>query len=96
MDIRLLAEATVTLRRTANNGVDGRQKDNYFEMSRKMNVVLQSMQEQQQKMRQITNLAEDVRNNNLADTFQQIVRRMNQEMQEAEAVMCQMRNIAQN
>lgn len=96
MDIRLLEEATVTLRRTANNGVDGRQKDNYFEMSRKMNVVLQSMQEQQQKMRQITNLAEDVRNNNLADTFQQIVRRMNQEMQEAEAVMCQMRNIAQN
>ena len=83
MDIRLLEEATVTLRRTANNGVDGRQKDNYFEMSRKMNVVLQSMQEQQQKMRQITNLAEDVRNNNLADTFQQIVRRMNQEMQEA-------------
>lgn len=96
MDIRLLEEATVTLRRTANNGVDGRQKDTYFEMSRKMNVVLQSMQEQQQKMRQITNLAEDVRNNNLADTFQQIVRRMNQEMQEAEAVMCQMRNIAQN
>ena len=96
MDIRLFEEATVTLRRTANNGVDGRQKDNYFEMSRKMNVVLQSMQEQQQKMRQITNLAEDVRNNNLADTFQQIVRRMNQEMQEAEAVMRQMRNIAQN
>ena len=96
MDSRLLEEATVTLRRSPNNGVDGPQKDNYFEMSRKMNVVLQSMQEQQQKMRQITNLAEDVRNNNLADTFQQIVRRMNQEMQEAEAVMRQMRNIAQN
>ena len=96
MDIRLLEEATGTLRRTANQGVDRQQKDTYFEMSRRMNVVLQSMQEQQQKLKQIANLADEVHNNNLAETFQQIVRRMNQELQEAEAVMRQMRNIANN
>ena len=94
MDIRLLEEATGTLRRTANQGVDRRQKDAYFEMARRMNVILQSMQMQQQKLRQLSNLASEAHNSNLEDTFQQIARRMSHEIQEAEAVMCQMRNIA--
>lgn len=94
MDIRLLEEATATLRRAANSGVDRRQKDVYYEMSSKMKVVLQSMYEQQQKLKQIAYLADQVHNSNLAETFQQMVRKMNQELQEAEAVIRQMRNIA--
>ena len=45
-------------------------------------------------LRQISNLASEAHNSNLEDTFQQIARRMSHEIQEAEAVMRQMRNIA--
>ena len=96
MDRILLSETQAILRRTANQGVDMRQKEAYYEMSRSMNVVLKSMQEQQNKLRQIVNVANEVHNNNLADTLHQIAKRMNQEIQEAEAVMHQMRNIANN
>lgn len=94
--IRLLEEATTTLRRTANQGVDRRKKDIYFEMSRKMNATLQAMQEQQRNLKQIAMMSDDARDIRLAETFQQMARKMNQEMQEAENVMCQMKNIANN
>ena len=94
--IRLLEEAATNLRRMANQGVDGRKKDDYYEMSRKMNATIQAMQKQQRNLKQIAMMAEDVRDIRLAETFQQMAGKLDEEMQEAENVMRHMRNIANN
>lgn len=93
--IRLLEEAATTLKRIASQEVvDEHKRYNYFEMSRKMNDILQAMQEQESNLRQIARMADEVRDTRLAETFQQMARKMDQELQEAEVVMRQMKNIA--
>ena len=94
MNMNLLEEANNNLNRTRNRGVDRRYLDNYAQMARQMSQVMQMMQEEQSKIRQIANMADDARDRNLAETFMQIASRMNNELQAADDCVRRMRSIA--
>lgn len=94
MNMNLVDEVIQTLRRTRKKGINGQQKQVYLQMASQMNQMIQSMQDEQSRFRRLAQMASEVGNLILTDQFQQMARKMNQEIEAMEELIRETRGMA--
>ena len=91
MNMNLVDDVTQTLRRTRNEDINRQQKEIYLQMASQM---IQSMQDEQSRFRRLANMASEAGNLILTEQFQQLARKMNQELDAMDDLIRTTRSIA--
>lgn len=91
MNMNLLDDVTQTLRRTRNEDINRQQKEIYLQMASQM---IQSMQDEQSRFKRLANMASEAGNLILTEQFQQLARKMNQELDAMDDLIRTTRSIA--
>ena len=91
MNMNLVDEVTQTLRRTRNEDINRQQKEIYLQMASQM---IQSMQDEQSRFKRLANMASEAGNLILTEQFQQLARKMNQELDAMDDLIRTTRSIA--
>ena len=77
MDTSIMEEIFQSMRKDQNEGISEQQKDAYIEVSKEMNAMLEDMQEQQSKLKRMSNIFDEAGNSTLAELFQLLPINMN-------------------
>lgn len=80
MNMNLVEEVIQTMRRTRNEGTNRQQKEMYLQMASQMIQMIQFIQDEQSSFKRLANMAFEAGNNRLAEQFQQMAIKMNQEL----------------
>ncbi len=91
MNMNLVDDVTQTLRRTRNEDINRQQKEIYLQMASQM---IQSMQDEQSRFKRLANMASEAGNLILTEQFQQLARKMNQELDAMDDLIRTTRSIA--
>lgn len=94
MNMNLVDDITQTLRRTRNEDINRQQKEIYLQMASQMNQMIQSMQDEQSRFKRLANMASEAGNLILTEQFQQLARKMNQELDAMDDLIRTTRSIA--
>ena len=89
--MNLVDDVTQTLRRTRNEDINRQQKEIYLQMASQM---IQSMQDEQSRFKRLANMASEAGNLILTEQFQQLARKMNQELDAMDDLIRTTRSIA--
>lgn len=81
MNMNLAEEIVQTMRKVRNEGTNRQQKEAYLQMSSMLNMMIETMQEQQAQFKRMGNISFEAGNSILADEFQMMARQMNSELE---------------
>ena len=87
MDTSIMEEIFQSMRKDQNEGISEQQKDAYIEVSKEMNAMLEDMQEQQSKLKRMSNILDEAGNSTLAEHFQMLAIKMNSELDAIDEMM---------
>ncbi len=93
MNMNLAEEITQVLRKTMREDTNRQQKDAYMQMLSYINRMLENMCEEQSIFKKMASAAFDAGNSELGEQFQQMARKMNQEMEEMDEIKRMTRGI---
>lgn len=95
MNMNLIEEAINAAKKVRKEGTNQKQKEVYSLVEKRLNMVLQSMQDQQFLFRQMSNMAfEEINNPVLVEQFQMIERSIFRELEAVEELGRTIRSIA--
>ncbi len=87
MNMNLAEEITQILRKTMREGTNRQQKDAYLQMLSYINRILENMSEEQDIFLKMFSIAAfEAGNSELGEQFQQMARKMNQEIEEMDKI----------
>ena len=94
MNMNLTQEIIQTMRKVRMEGTNRQQKEAYLQIASNMNIMLQTMQDQQSQFARMANMAYEAGNSMLADEFQMMASQMNSELEAMEEMGLMARGIA--
>lgn len=86
MNMNLAEEITQVLRKTMREGTNCQQKDAYLQMLSYINRMLENMSEEQNIFKKMSSAAFEAGNSELGEQFQQMARKVNQEIEEMDEI----------